>query len=787
MNNLSFNLKQRRLESIDIEKLKFSELVLNEINLIVISCDKNGNVTYVSNATEKISGYSIESLVGNLWWENTFFSKEEGLVSKTKVVNTLSGKLAVNSKPHERKLKCKDGSFKWIEWRDSFAQNNTFVSVGVDISDWKKTEEIKKQSDTIINSVDSMIFVSDREGNVIFASPSIEKMLGYTPDEILGDKWWNVTYDNPQQANKVKNAISNYVFLHTKDFTDISKRKIKTKDGTYKWIEWQLSKGVNNTYISIGTDITNKINEQIELKNAKETAEKSLKVKDEFLANMSHEIRTPLNAVIGFTDLLLETTLNIEQRAHLETMKNSGEILNSLISNVLDLSKLDSNKLEIENISFNLHKKIYEVVKLMKIRADEKNLSLELFINTDIPTQVIGDPTRLSQILLNLIGNAIKFTNEGSVTVRVLLAEDAEKSAKINFEITDTGIGIVSNKINTVFGAFNQAKSDTSRIYGGTGLGLTIVKKIVKLLKGTIDVKSTFGKGSVFNLNLPFKKDTTSISSADVEVVIPSDDQLGLKILLVEDNKTNQILAKTRLERWNCTVDIANNGIEGVKKVQDTRYDIILMDIQMPVMDGYEATKIIKNDLSKKTSLIPIIAMTAYTSKSDIQRALDVGMNDYIFKPFKSKDLFALLVKYSSTKSNIVKKELDVVEDKKEELNEEKYTDLSYLREEAFNESEIVKLLIEQFLKDLKDFLIVFALGLEDENWDLLHGATHKIKPSISMFGISQLEPVIQELTNRFRNKIKLDEISDLTSSCIDIMGHVKLELQTELKSMTDE
>ena len=315
------------MENIDIEKLKFSELVLNEINLIVISCDKNGNVTYVSNATENISGYSIESLIGNLWWENTFFSKEEGLISKTKVVNTVSGKLAVDSKPHERKLKCKDGSFKWIEWRDSFAQNNTFVSVGVDISDWKKTEEIKKQSDTIINSVDSMIFVSDREGNVIFASPSIEKMLGYTPDEILGDKWWNVTYDNPHQANKVKNAIGNYVFLHTKDFTDISKRKIKTKDGTYKWIEWQLSKGVNNTYISIGTDITNKINEQIELKKAKETAEKSLKVKDEFLANMSHEIRTPLNAVIGFTDLLLETTFNAEQRAHLETMKNSGEIL----------------------------------------------------------------------------------------------------------------------------------------------------------------------------------------------------------------------------------------------------------------------------------------------------------------------------------------------------------------------------------------------------------------------------------------------------------------------------
>ncbi|MFD1294392.1 PAS domain S-box protein [Lutibacter holmesii] len=775
------------MESIDIEKLKFSELILNEINLIVISCDKNGNVKYVSKATERITGYNINGLLDNLWWDNTFFSKEEGLISKHKVINTLSGELAVDTKPHERKLKCKDGSFKWIEWRDSFTQNDTFVSVGVDISDWKKTEEIKKQSDTIINSVDSMIFVSDKDGNIIFASPSIEKMLGYTPNEILGNKWWDVTFDNPQQANNVKKAISNYVFLHTKDFTDITKRKIKTKDGVYKWIEWQVSKGVNNTYISIGTDITSKINEQIELKKAKETAEASLKVKDEFLANMSHEIRTPLNAVIGFTDLLLETSLNAEQRAHLETMKNSGEILNSIISNVLDLSKLDSNKLEIEYISFNLHKKLYEVVKLMKIRADEKNLSLQLFINTDIPTQVFGDPTRLSQILLNLIGNAIKFTNEGSVTVKVHLVEDSDKKAKINFEISDTGIGIVSNKINTVFGAFNQAKSDTSRIYGGTGLGLTIVKKIVKLLKGTIEVESTFGKGSVFNLNLPFEKDTSTTSKVVEEVLIPNNDQLGLKILLVEDNKTNQLLAKTRLERWNCTVDIANNGIEGVKKVQDKRYDIILMDIQMPVMDGYEAATIIKNDLSKQTSLIPIIAMTAYTSKRDIQRALDVGMNDYIFKPFKSKDLFALLAKYGGDKKKIVKNEDNGTAKSEKEINKEKYTNLSYIREESFNENEIIKLLIDQFLKDLKDFLFDFELGLKEENWDLLHGATHKIKPNISMFGIKKLEPIILELTNRFRNKSKLNELDELTSSCLNIIEFVKVELQTELKLLSNE
>lgn len=776
-------------KSIDVEKLKFSELLLNQINLIVIACDIKGNVNYVSSATERITGYNIENLKDKNWWETTFFSKEDGLAFKQIVHSVISGNTTINSKSYERKLKCKDGTFKWVEWRDSLAENNTYVSVGVDISDWKKTEEIKIQSDTIINSVDSMIFVSDRDGNMIFASPSVEKMLGYKVEEILGDKWWKVTFDNQQQATKVKNAISNFVFLHTKDFTDISKRKIKTKNGDYKWIEWQVSKGVNDTYISIGTDITNRVAEQAELKNAKETAEKSLKVKDEFLANMSHEIRTPLNAVIGFTDLLLETNLSVEQRQHLETMKNSGEILNSLISNVLDLAKLDSNKLSIENISFNLHKNLYEIVKLMKIRADEKNIALNLNISPNIPEQVFGDPTRLSQILLNLIGNAIKFTNKGYVTVTVKLIEESSKNAKINFEVLDTGIGIVSNKINTVFGAFTQAKSDTSRIYGGTGLGLAIVKKLVKLLNGDINVKSTFGKGSIFNLNLPFKKDSIAIAATQTEYKTSIDEQLNLKILLVEDNKTNQILAKTRLERWGCTVAIANNGIEGVKKVQNNMYDLILMDIQMPVMDGYEATKIIKNDLSEETSKIPIIAMTAYTSKSDIQRALDVGMNDYLFKPFKTNDLFSILLKYGGSKNNAKEKELQIVEEeeKTERLNNETYTNLDYLKEEALNESEIIKLLIEQFLKDLNDFLIVLDLGLEEKNWDLLHGATHKIKPSVSMFGIAKLNPIVQELTDRFRHKEKLEDIDELITSCREIISQVKVELQTELKTIINE
>ena len=771
----------------EIEKLKFSESLLNEVNLIIISCDENSHVTYVSPATAQIIGYKVDQLLGDKWWDLTFFSTEESQLSKEKVLALTSGKSKVNPKPYDRQLRCKDGTMKWIEWRDSLGANGIFVSVGVDITEWKKTEEIKIQSDTILNSVDSMLMVSDTEGNIIYASPSVEKMLGYKVNDILGDKWWKLTYENQQEAQQVKTAIYNYVFFNKKDFTDISKRKIKTANGDYKWIEWQLSKGDNGTYISIGTDITQRIATELELKKAKDSAEQSLKVKNEFLANMSHEIRTPLNAVIGFTDLLLETELNHEQRMHLETMRNSGEILLSLINNVLDLSKLESEKLKMEEIPFNLHKSFNNVLKLMKLRADEKKISLDLKIEPNTPAQFIGDPTRIEQILLNLIGNAVKFTNKGSVQVTLKQLNETEDTSEIYFEVRDTGIGIVSNKINTVFGAFSQAKSDTSRIYGGTGLGLTIVKKLVGLLNGVIKVESIFGEGSVFKITLPLKKEMTNSNLTEIEPAFLMNEPLELSILLVEDNKTNQLLAKTRLERWKCKVDIANNGIEGVKKVQKNMYDLILMDIQMPIMDGYEATKIIKNDISKKVAQIPIIAMTAYATNVDIKRAKNAGMDDYIFKPFKPKELYTILEKYGKPSKERNLKYANEANDGAETKAIKKHIDLKFLYDETQGESSILILLIESFLKDFNEFFEVVNKEFKHKNWKALYEATHKIKPSITMFGISEMGPIIHVLAQKFREEKNLEDVGILLNSCKEIFKHVNEELLIELKSLKNE
>lgn len=770
----------------EIEKIKYSELLLNDVNIIVASCDIDGNITYISPATEKIIGFTTDNLLREEWWNLTYCSKEEGLIFKEKVRNILSGKNEVDPKPYDRELRCKDGSTKWIEWRDSIGLNNNLVSVGVDITSWKKKEELKIQSDSILESVDSIVLVSDKDGHVLYSSPSVEKLIGYKVEEILGDKWWTVTYQNEYDAHRVRESIRNYIFNNQSDFTDITKQKIKTKSGDYKWIEWQISKGAENSYISIGTDITNSVLTEIELNKAKEAAEESLKVKNEFLANMSHEIRTPLNAVIGFTDLLLETEVTQEQKEYLLTMRNSGEILLSLINNVLDLSKLDSEKFEIEEISFDLYQYVGDVVKLMNIKAKEKKISLDLKIDPQTPKQVFGDSTRLGQILLNLIGNAVKFTNEGGVTVTVKPQHVTGNNSEIYFEIKDTGIGIVSNKINTVFGAFAQAKSDTSRIYGGTGLGLTIVKKLIKLLKGKILVESKFGEGSVFKIILPLKIDESKINVEAQIQSIASVENLDLNILLVEDNKTNQFLAKSRLERWGCSVDIANNGIEGVKKAQEKVYDVILMDIQMPVMDGYEATKIIKNDISKEAGKVPVIAMSAYTAKKDINRALEVGMDDYIFKPFNPTELYNLLDKYGK-KNNLEENEEKVIVVNTKVGKKETYINLKFLRAETFNESSLLILLIKSFKTEIEEYLSIVDKEFKNKNWDLLHNATHKIKPSITMFGISKLGSIIHTLENRFKNEKQLNSVEEILNSCIEILTEVKTELLTELKALEND
>ncbi|MBL4747135.1 MAG: response regulator [Flavobacteriaceae bacterium] len=620
--------------------------ILNSLNIIILSCDKQGQISYASEGLTKLTGFSREEVLGEGWWKLSFQDVLSGQLQKNIIKDTLNGLLPFSENFIDGKVLCKDGTFRWVSWSFSLGDEHTMVISGVDITDRKQREQSEVKAGKILNSIDSLVILSDRNCDVIYASPSVERVLGYTQEEILGAGWWENTFESASASRVEKKDLNSLVFDEEVQPRAISRRRIKTKQGTYKWIEWFFSKASSNTYIAVGTDISMNVKSDVALIVAKEQAEKSLKSKNEFLANMSHEIRTPLNTLLGFTDVLLETKLDVEQREYLETMRTSGDVLLSLINNVLDLSKLDAAKIAPEKRVFDLHKTVYEVVNMLKVKAQHKGLLLRVDILENTPRYVVSDATRFKQIMLNLMGNAIKFTNIGEVNI--LVKVEGMDARRLVVEVQDTGIGIMASKLDHIFDAFTQGKKETARIYGGTGLGLSIVKKLVHLLDGTVSVKSTYNKGSIFRFEYPVEVSLKEKAPFRFDPVLEHEKKVAIHVLLVEDNKANQLLARTRLKRWGCTIEIANNGIEAVKMVEKNNpYDLILMDIQMPIMDGYEATKIIKNDLGELRKNIPVVAMTAHASQSEIKRALHVGMSDYILKPFDTAILYQKLVYYS--------------------------------------------------------------------------------------------------------------------------------------------
>ncbi len=518
---------------------------------------------------------------------------------------------------------------------------------------------------------------------------------------------------------------------------------------------------------------------KIKAESATRIAEDAVKAKQQFLSNMSHEIRTPMNAIIGFTKVVLKTELNAKQKEYLTAIKISGDALIVLINDILDLAKVDAGKMTFERTPFKMALSISAMLHLFETKIQEKNLQLVKEYDSRIPEVLVGDPVRLHQIILNLVSNAVKFTSKGKITVSVHMLNEDEEKATIEFAVTDTGIGIASNKIDKIFENFQQATSGTSRVYGGTGLGLAIVKQLVEPQGGKLNVESVIDKGSIFSFILDFQK-TKITAEPEMAIVELDSDIKNIKVLVVEDIALNQLLMKTLLDDFGFERDIAANGKIAIEKLKNKSYDIILMDLQMPEMNGFEATDYIRNVMKSK---IPIIALTADVTTVDLAKCKAVGMNDYIAKPVDEKLLLNKIISFVKKPLNV--SQIDKGFDENEGKSKLKCIDLHYLAYRTKSNPELMMEMISLYLEQTPVLITSMKHSLATKDWDTLYAAVHKIIPSFSIMGISiDFENMAKKVQEYASTQQQTEGIPDLVSRLEDVCKQACVELQIEFNAI---
>ncbi|MEP7236782.1 MAG: chemotaxis protein CheB [Ferruginibacter sp.] len=788
--------------------------------------DAEGNKNYFNKTLLDYTGMSAEELKGSGWKKMIHpddCEKDEILWQES--IST--GK----DYESENRLLRKDGKYLWhltraVAIKDADGKIKTWVGSKTEIQVQKELEEeleekIQQRTNQLIASneelqarngelfvtkerlmseyarslieasLDPLVTISTN-GKITDMNLATENITGLSREKLTGTNFFDY-FTEPQKAREVYeqvfangSVVNAPLTLHHVDgvLTDIflNGSVYKNSNGNVlgvvlvardvteeKRIAHELTEAI--VFAELATGIAEDAKRKAE--DATHIAEDAVKAKQQFLSNMSHEIRTPMNAIIGFTKVVLKTELTAKQREYLTAIKLSGNSLIVLINDILDLAKVDAGKMAFEEIPFKMSSSISAMIHLFETKVQEKNLELVKVYDDKIPEVLLGDPVRLHQIILNLVSNAVKFTSKGKITVTLRLLEEDNEKVSIEFSVADTGTGIAENKTEKIFENFHQASSDTSRLYGGTGLGLAIVKQLVESQGGSIQVKSKVDEGSVFSFILSFKK-TDAQAESEIEMLEVDAENKNIKVLVVEDIALNQLLMKTLLDDFGFERDIAANGKIALEKLQEKNYDIILMDLQMPEMNGFEATEYIRNKMKLK---IPIIALTADVTTVDLEKCKAVGMNDYIAKPVDERILYSKIV--GLVKKTVEKKSNLSNADTTAAIKKTNYTDLTYLTGITRFDTKLMMEMIELYQEQTPVLIKAIKKSLQEKDWDGLQAAAHKMIPSFSIMGISKdYETMAKQIQEYTGEKKELKKIQELALQ----LEHVCNEACTELK-----
>lgn len=630
----------------------------------------------------------------------------------------------------------------------------------------------------VVEDGSDIIFIVDYSGKILYHNPSVKETLGHEPNSLTGKVFYE--YIEPETLRDFKKDLAISI---TQPYQESIEFRFLCSDGTYKYLEFNSinlkhKEGVEGLILDC-RDITQRKKDAEELLRAQ-------KAKEQFLANMSHEIRTPINGIAGMANLLSESSNPEDQKKYINAIRNSTENLKVIINDILDISIIESGKLKFEKIGFNVKYQLGAVVDTFIFQCKEKGIDINYSISENADKILLGDPVRLNQILINLISNAVKFTHIGEININVDVDRVENGRYYIKFKVSDTGVGIQPEKIQRIFESFTQADESVTRRYGGTGLGLSIVKQLVELQNGTISVSSEESKGTTFEFIIPYEfgkeQDLVQPSESQQEPT-PTHSFQGLRVLLVEDNDINRLYALNMLKKWQCEVDIAENGYIALEKLKGKDFDLILMDVQMPIMDGYETTKSIRSNMKPPKKDIPIIALTANAIKGDNEKCLEVGMNDYLSKPFQSEDLFKMMTRFAQ---DTTIHQATVVEKKTIPDKIGKIINLEYLSTICNGDKTFMKEMVDTFVQNTPSAVNEMQKWSHATEWGKVGRIAHKIKPSIGFMGISSLKSTVIDLEVSCKENINTDKIPALVnkveSECKKAIKELQWVVQNELK-----